>query len=200
MLAIELQRAHDRDHVGRTELRLDEADTAARDARLAADVVVVEEEGEQPDVVARGFDLLVGVGADLPRRRPIRPFGMRPPSSSTNLKVSIFCGLPSSVTSKSACFRSAMTAPSRSLAMTSTRTKLMPRGRSAAAVARLAAAGRRVGRARPDSAAGCPRDELRPARRRLTNARHGLFEGRHDSYLRRKSRPAGPTMRLMQTD
>ncbi len=69
-----LQRVHDRDHVGRTELRLDEAGDllAARHARFAADVIFVEEEGEQPDVVARGLDLLVGIGADLPRRRPTR--------------------------------------------------------------------------------------------------------------------------------
>ncbi len=65
-----MQRVHDRDHVGRTELRLDEARDllAAGEARFAADVVVVEEKGEQPHVVAGGFILLVGIGADLARR------------------------------------------------------------------------------------------------------------------------------------
>ena len=70
-------------------------------ARAAAHVVVVEEDREQPDVVARRFGFLVVVGADWPWRLLDRP-RHAPPSSLTSLKVSIFCGLPSSVTSKSA--------------------------------------------------------------------------------------------------
>jgi hypothetical protein len=66
-----LQRIHDRHHVGRAELGLDEAGDLlpARHARLAPHVVVVEKEREQPDIVAGRFGFLVGVGADLPRRR-----------------------------------------------------------------------------------------------------------------------------------
>ena len=103
-----LQRVHDADHVRRPELRLDEARDllAAGHARPPADVVVVQEEREQPHIVARRFDFLVDVGANLPRRRR-SAVRIRPPSSSMSLNVSIFCGLPSSVISKSACLRSA---------------------------------------------------------------------------------------------
>ena len=121
------QRIHQADHVRRPELRLDEPRDrlAHRHAGAAAHVVVVEENREQPHVVARRFDLLVVVGADLLRRLR-RRLGTVPPSSLISLKVSIFCGLPSSVTSKSACFRSATGLPVLSVTMTSTRTKLMP--------------------------------------------------------------------------
>src|SRR5579864_4669265 len=48
-----------------------------------------------------------------------------PPSSFTSLNDSIFCGLLSSLTSKSLSFKSEMGLPALSVMMTSTRTKLM---------------------------------------------------------------------------
>ena len=64
------QRIHHADHVGRPHLRLDELHQLAADghARAAAHVIVIQEDGEQADVVARSFGFLVVVGADLLRR------------------------------------------------------------------------------------------------------------------------------------
>jgi hypothetical protein len=62
-------------------------------------VVVVEENREQADVVSRRFRFLVVVVADF-LRRLLRDSAV-PPSSLISLNVSIFCGLPSSDTSKS---------------------------------------------------------------------------------------------------
>ncbi len=65
-----LERIHDADHVGRAELGVDELRDRLADghARAAADVIVVEEDREQPDVFFRRFGLFVVVGADLLRR------------------------------------------------------------------------------------------------------------------------------------
>jgi hypothetical protein len=52
--------------------------------------------------------------------------GIAPPSSLTSLKVSMLCGLLSSTTSKSLCFRSGTVLSFLSVTITSTRTKLMP--------------------------------------------------------------------------
>ena len=61
------ERVHDADHVGRPDLRVEEARQriAHREARAAPHVVVVEEDREQPDVVARRFRFFVVIGADL---------------------------------------------------------------------------------------------------------------------------------------
>ena len=86
----------------RPELRLDEPREllARAHAGLAPHVVVVEEDREQPHVVARRFGLFVVVGANL-RAAGRRRRQSSPPSSVMSLKVSIFCGLSLSVTSKS---------------------------------------------------------------------------------------------------
>ena len=77
----------------------------------APHVVVVQEDREQPHVVARRLGLLVVLAADLPR---LGSPGFALPSTLTSLNVSIVCGLPSSVTSKSSCVRSATGLPSLS--------------------------------------------------------------------------------------
>ena len=60
------QRIHDRHHVGRRELVLDEVDErlAHRHVVAAPHVVIVEQDHEQPHVRARGFALLVEVVLD----------------------------------------------------------------------------------------------------------------------------------------
>ncbi len=65
------ERIHQRDHVQRGELILDEFDDRFSDRQVIAplDVVVVEEQHEQPHVGTRRFALLVREAADL-RRRP----------------------------------------------------------------------------------------------------------------------------------
>ena len=64
------ERVHDADHVRRTELRLDKPGQRRTDrhARAAAHVIIVEEDREQPDVLARRFGLFVVVAADFPGR------------------------------------------------------------------------------------------------------------------------------------
>ena len=57
---------------------------------------------------------------------PARRLARAPTARSTSLKVSTFCGLPSSETAKSACVRSFTGLPRESVTMTSTRTKLTP--------------------------------------------------------------------------
>ncbi len=65
-----LERIHDADHVRWPELRLDETGDliARRQARLARDVIVVQEDRKQPHVVTRRFALLVEIGNDRTRR------------------------------------------------------------------------------------------------------------------------------------
>ena len=60
------ERIHDRDHVRRSKLGVDEVDQRLAQARgvLEPNMVVIEEDGEQPDVLAGGFPLLVELAAN----------------------------------------------------------------------------------------------------------------------------------------
>ncbi len=66
------ERIHQRDHVERGQLILDEVDDRLSDRQVVAalDVVVVEEQHEQPHVGTRRFALLVRKAADLPSACP----------------------------------------------------------------------------------------------------------------------------------
>ena len=122
-----LERIHQRDHVRGPELVLDEArERRARGhARAAAHVIVVEEDGEQPDVVFGRLGFLVEVGADR-ARRPVR--GRH--GAAVQLDELEGFDVPAACrprsTSKSDCVRSPTFCPFLSETMTSTRTKLMP--------------------------------------------------------------------------
>src|SRR5205807_2207467 len=61
-----LQRIHQADHVRRTELGGNEFGDrlANRNARATPCVIVIEKNGEQPDIVTRRFEFLVRVRAD----------------------------------------------------------------------------------------------------------------------------------------
>ncbi len=62
-----LERIHQPNHVGRPELPVDKARQRLTDghAGTAPDMVVVEEDGKQPHVIARGLGLLVVIAANL---------------------------------------------------------------------------------------------------------------------------------------
>ena len=94
-----------------------------------------------------------------------------PASSLTliSLNVWIDCGLPSSVTSKSSCFRSWTGLPCRSLTMTSTRTKLMSAAEDRGLVGGWCGGGRR----RAGGAARLGRRVLRVHPERQRRRKHG---------------------------
>ena len=108
------QRIHDGDHVERPELFCDELDERLAHGHVvaASDVVVVEEEHEQPDVRARRLALLVVERSNL---RAERGVDLAQSSIFTTLNESIVCGLPSSLTLNSSCFRSSTGLPWRSV-------------------------------------------------------------------------------------
>ena len=116
------QRIHDRDHVGRRELVLDEVDErlAHRHVVAAPHVIVVQQDARTAGRRARGFRLFVEVVLDL--RGADRTRSGRSASIFTTANASIFCGLPSSATENSSGLRSRTGLPFLSVTMTSTRT------------------------------------------------------------------------------